>query len=607
MDVESTSLCLEKYVNDLESGGRKPLDLPIRSDGSAYDIDDLADDQKVALAEVIGRIKEYCEKSLQKPNETLRLTVSGVAGSGKSTWINTLVSSVRQLFNRNDVISVYGPTGSAAFNAGGETINRGFRIPIDIKSMEIDGAKRKFLLNKFGVAICLIIDERSMVEADKLGLMLHYMTNCAHLGMNIGRKWGGIPIVVLVGDDYQIPSINYGAFYSLPGVPMNHQAFIKASKMKCRLAGFEEFREFGKNVIYLADTKRVNSDQEQLRRILKGLRCEDENEPLAEADIQRLLALDINHSSFSKAMREEIQAQSMYLFANKEPRDAHNRKMLIAANKNGNPVARLKSITTSNNDGKQVRKNNHFDSERHPNQTLLCRTATVALNGCNISPRLGLYHGSVGKIEDIVFSPCKSPNLGDLPAYVLVKFHQYCGNQLVAASKQSVPIAPKDQICKFGCCSRRYVPLELAYGKTVHTFQGQNVGPVPKGRPENAIQKIIVEPGNRQFEGNNVGLFYTTASRATTIGSASDKMSSAIYFDGPDFSRDRITNLTKEKTGRLYKKAGLRKNWVSYMRSNSKVRHRKTDVEMESLFKWVKCTRYTEHDLLSIIKANDTL
>ena len=44
------------------------------------------------------------------------------------------------------------------------------------------------------------------------------------------------------------------------------------------------------------------------------------------------------------------------------------------------------------------------------------------------------------------------------------------------------------------------MPQSLAYGKTGHTFQGQTVGPVPPGRAENAINRIIVEPGIRQLK-----------------------------------------------------------------------------------------------------------
>jgi hypothetical protein len=38
--------------------------------------------------------------------------------------------------------------------------------------------------------------------------------------------------------------------------------------MKCRVDGYEEFKLFAKNTVYLESIKHVNEDQEQLRRIL---------------------------------------------------------------------------------------------------------------------------------------------------------------------------------------------------------------------------------------------------------------------------------------------------------------------------------------------------
>jgi hypothetical protein len=104
-----------------------------------------------------------------------------------------------------------------------------------------------------------------------------------------------------------------------------------------------------------------------------------------------------------------------------------------------------------------------------------------------------------------------------------------------------IPVTPITIRCKYAfCCDRIYIPLALAYGKTAHTFQGATVGLAPPRRPKNTINKIIVDPGTRQFEGTNVGLFYQLLSRATMIGDRVNNMSSAIYFDGPNFSHERF-------------------------------------------------------------------
>ena len=83
-------------------------------------------------------------------------------------------------------------------------------------------------------------------------------------------------------------------------------------------------------------------------------------------------------------------------------------------------------------------------------------------------------------------------------------------------------------------------PLRLAFSQTIHTFQGQNAGPVGIGQTPNAIQKLVCDPGTRKFEGICVGLFYTLLSRVTTLGNPLDIMSSAIYFTGRNMNTDRV-------------------------------------------------------------------
>jgi hypothetical protein len=280
MHVEQAKTCLTDYTNELndeEASKHNGLNIPFRSDGSKYCIYGLADNQKQAMALVIQHSKLYCESKLSKENMTMRLTVSGVAGSGKSTWINMLVLLVRQLLCSNNTIGVFGQTGSAAFNAGVETFNKGFRVPIPIKGTEVPDAKRNYLQRKFCPTIAIVIDERSMLEADKLGCIKHYMDETAHGGIS-NMDWGGIPLVVLVGDDYQIPPIGYGAFHSFsPIKKIEDNKPINPGQLACRMIGLDEFKASAKNVVYLDGVKRVNSEQDQLQRILRNLRCEDDD------------------------------------------------------------------------------------------------------------------------------------------------------------------------------------------------------------------------------------------------------------------------------------------------------------------------------------------
>ena len=113
-----------------------------------------------------------------------------------------------------------------------------------------------------------------------------------------------------------------------------------------------------------------------------------------------------------------------------------------------------------------------------------------------------------------------------------------------------VPIPVQSWRCENGCCVMDYVPLEIAFGKTIHTFQGMQAGRTPPGRPDNPMKSIIVNPGNINFESNNPGLLYTTISRATTIGE--DGGDSAIYFQ--NFTRQHyMSSAIKKKKTNLQK------------------------------------------------------
>ena len=110
--------------------------------------------------------------------------------------------------------------------------------------------------------------------------------------------------------------------------------------------------------------------------------------------------------------------------------------------------------------------------------------------------------------------------------------------------------------------------MRLAFAQTIHTFQGQNAGPVEPGQAPNAVQKLVCDPGTRRFEGNCIGLFYTLLSRVTTFGNPLDKFSSAIYFTGTNMNMNRVLNITLTEKGHMYAMAEKRKQYVSYLQQH---------------------------------------
>ena len=148
-------------------------------------------------------------------------------------------------------------------------------------------------------------------------------------------------------------------------------------------------------------------------------------------------------------------------------------------------------------------------------------------------------------------------------------------------------------MCKFNCgCTRKYIPLTVAFGKTIHTFQGMIVEPVNEGHEPNPIKRIIVDPGTRMFEGNSPGIMYTLLSRASTLGKSDDKFSSAIYFTGANMNENRIQNITMSSKQTEYEKVKLRKKWTQYLEKNIE-KDRLTDEEMNNILQWAMTTKLT--------------
>ena len=274
---------------------------------------------------------------------------------------------------------------------------------------------------------------------------------------------------------------------------------------------------------------------------------------------------DLNVKYTSKE-QQELKENGICLFAKKETRNIHNAEMLARQSiKPKKTVSIIKSITIKN--GLQRSNNDHYDPDRTPPVTLLSNGCLVQLTGWNACPDWGLYHGTIGKIIDIVFRENESPNKGNLPRYIIVDFPQYKGPIFDKNNPTYVPITPREEkFCKkYQCsCTRTYMPLTLAFGKTVHTFQGQSVGPTREGQPPNAAQYIIVDPGERAFEGTNPGLFYTILSRITTFGNKAKNIKSEINFTGKNMNKHRISFLALDAKNKPYKKAQKRYRWVEY-------------------------------------------
>ena len=87
------------------------------------------------------------------------------------------------------------------FQCWWETCHQLFHIHRKQNSSELSAETLKALITKFEDTVAIIVDERSMISAHLLGTMEAYCRQAAFKGQNKDLSWGGLPIIILVGDD----------------------------------------------------------------------------------------------------------------------------------------------------------------------------------------------------------------------------------------------------------------------------------------------------------------------------------------------------------------------------------------------------------------------
>ena len=410
---------LTDQCTEHEKSGSTKVNIPTHSDGSHFTLERLYDDQFRVVMVVLHKIMEWAECEDYSEFVPLRMTLNGPAGTGKTIVINTLVALIRKLFNDNDVAQVAAPTGVAAFNAGGETLHHMFGNKASVAGYEpfsMLEKKKEKLAAKFKNLLCLIIDERSLLDSSLLGISEQMMSETIFDGSISHESWGKLPVLILVGDDYQLPAVGEGAFKVLDPE--------SGGKSRSKLSGDFVFKECATCVMSLTTSKRIQKDRQADKQLMQKLRLAQD---LNKSERKKLLSLKLDtiKQQHGAAAVSEIQNKSIYLFYKNHKRIHKNLELLIQKSCKSNPVAVCKTISQGKKAGKAVK--GHFKKTESTNSALLFVGCKVALENRNFNPSWGLHNGAVGTVDEIVFDKGCNPNNGDLPLYVVVDFPLYCG------------------------------------------------------------------------------------------------------------------------------------------------------------------------------------
>ncbi len=128
----------------------------------------------------------------------------GCGGTGKSYINNTILIIVRKWTKRNTTILVGAPSGAAAYNVQGSTLHHLLGIQVSWPEDNIIQKVTDKLLDQLKNTLCLFIDKRSMLSSKVLGAAERNIRQTVYNGQNSQEIWGGVPAVILFGDDYQL-------------------------------------------------------------------------------------------------------------------------------------------------------------------------------------------------------------------------------------------------------------------------------------------------------------------------------------------------------------------------------------------------------------------
>ena len=504
------------------------------------DLQGLKTNQRAAVTLVLSKMEEIhkCGGNISKIRKLkpLRLIVAGTAGTGKTRVIKVINGLAHRLFGDKAVQNV-APSGTAARCMGGRTIHSLFPIPFGAKrnkEMDCPGLKRLQALQEDLEGLsCLCVDERSMIGTVTFG----WMEFCLRMGMYGGisdeESYGGLPILVMFGDDGQLPPIGECRLFDSKkqGSQAGQNGALSYSQIDCCVYLDEVVRQEGDHchacaVRWHAPGAKCTILRDLLLRLRYGTVTLDDHQWLQEREIHKLSPED------QAAFRGD---DSVWIFAKKAAAHSRNLEKVEELNTRTGAVKVVKC--RAKDKGKCMTRDwkTHDDWGQMPRVTYLCRGAMVMLT-TNLSVKWGLFNGATGQIRDVYFSGGRQPSEDgyEHPDMVLVEFPDYTGPSWIPTQPKLVPIGAWvwTEHCKHQC-QREQLPLRLCWGITVHKSQGMTVG------PRMTMKRAVLNLGGSDVEGWSPGSAFVQLSRVVSP--------SCMAIDG-GYNEDRI----QPRTGKQF-------------------------------------------------------
>jgi hypothetical protein len=429
-----------------------------------------------------------------------RVSVAGVAGTGKSYTL-MILRNIADIFvgtNRGSV--ALGPSGASAGGIGGSTADRALSFSRTKKDPTVlDPGKLLNLQRAFAPLFLLNADESSMWGQLLLGNYVSRLDACLSRGAHASEDevdvpaFGGVPLHIFWGDQKQLPPVLDKPGYSASG----------ASKME----------NLGHRA-YSATTTHALLDQPMRQdpttpfmQRLTALR----DGPVTATDLAFWSGRRVAHfSAEEKALYGLYNPHVLYATCKNKDRDEINQRYV----KHFEDVVVVKATCTGS----------HATAMNSPKAGLLGKIPRTAYYArgmmvkllTNLLPEEGLYNNARGTIVDVIYPEGGGYNPDDktqLPI-LIVDFPSYSGPAWLPgalpadiARQTWVPISAVSLRCDSSCCSRRGLPVVCSKADSIHSLQGLTIG------DEHAIKRLLIT-WDPKDEGLWPGIFYVGASRA---------------------------------------------------------------------------------------------
>jgi hypothetical protein len=140
------------------------------------------------------------------------LYVGGEGGVGKSQIIKAIATGMDLLRRKHELI-LMAPTGAAADLIGGNTYHTSLGISLNRSRAAAKGLRVRRLWSR---KTFMIIDEVSMIDLSTLSTINSHCKSARSLDRTSPDLFGGLPIVILMGDFYQFPPVRGQPLWKLP-------------------------------------------------------------------------------------------------------------------------------------------------------------------------------------------------------------------------------------------------------------------------------------------------------------------------------------------------------------------------------------------------------